>query len=235
MIDLSRGDTALIQAACAKRGATVQQTAYLLATGCWETAHTLRPVREAYYLGDRADAFRRSLRYWPWYGRGYVQLTWEANYRRAGAELGVDLIAYPDLALTAEIAAEVLVVGSLQGWFTGKSLGDFVGPGRCDYVQARRVINGLDCATRIAEMADEYADALSPGPDYPCLRRGARGAAVRQLQEALVAHGHSLALLDGIFGPATEAAVKDFQRTEGLTDDGVAGPKTWAKLMVFEG
>ncbi len=118
MIDLKCGDTALIQAACARHGATVQQTAYILATGWWETARTMKPVREGFYLGDRAAAFRRSLRYWPWYGRGQVQLTWEANYRKAGAEVGADLIADPDLALSAEIAAEVLVQGSLEGWPT---------------------------------------------------------------------------------------------------------------------
>jgi hypothetical protein len=234
MIDLSRGDTALIQAACTRHGATVQQTSYILATGWWETARTMKPVREGFYLGDRADAFRRTLRYWPWYGRGQVQLTWEANYRRAGPEVGADLIADPDLALSAEIAAEVLVQGSLEGWFTGKRLGDYVGPGVCDYVRARKVINGMDCAERIAELADEYEDALTPRPDYPCLRRGDRGAFVRQLQDALVAHGRDPGKLDGVFGPKTDAAVKMFQRIEGLTVDGIAGPKTWSRLMVFE-
>lgn len=234
MIDLSRGDTALIQAACARHGAAVQQTAYILATAWWETARTMKPVREGFYLGDRAEAFRRTLRYWPWYGRGFVQLTWEANYRRAGAELGVDMIADPDLAMLAEIAAEVLVQGAMEGWFTGKKLPDYVGPGICDYVNARKVINGLDCADRIAELADEYEDALVPRPDYPCLRRGDRGRAVRQLQEALVAHGRDPGPLDGIFGAQTEAAVRLFQRIEGLTIDGIAGPKTWARLEVFE-
>jgi hypothetical protein len=234
MIDLSRGDTALIQAACARHGATVQQTAYILATGWWETARTMKPVREGFYLGDRADAFRRTLRYWPWYGRGFAQLTWEANYRKAGLAVGADLIADPDLALSAEIAAEILVRGSLEGWFTGKRLGDYVGPGVCDFVNARRVINGLDCAERIAELADEYEDALVPRPDYPSLRRGDRGAAVRVLQEALVAHDRDPGPLDGVFGGLTEAAVRLFQRIEGLKVDGWAGPKTHARLMAFE-
>lgn len=235
MIDLKRGDTALIQAACARHGATVQQTAYILATGWWETARTMKPVREGFYLGDRAEAFRRTLRYYPWYGRGQVQLTWEANYRRAGTEIGANLIADPDLALSAEIAAEVLVQGSLEGWFTGgkHKLPDYVGAGRCDYVNARRVINGLDCAARIAELADEYEDALTPAPDYPFLRKGARGALVRRLQEALAAHGVAIEA-DGVFGPKTDAAVRKFQSNEGLTVDGIAGPKTWARLVVFE-
>jgi peptidoglycan hydrolase-like protein with peptidoglycan-binding domain len=36
--------------------------------------------------------------------------------------------------------------------------------------------------------------------------------------------------IDGIFGPKTETAVKDFQSGEGLTVDGIVGPQTWAKL-----
>jgi len=35
---------------------------------------------------------------------------------------------------------------------------------------------------------------------------------------------------DGIFGPATEAALRQFQTTKGLVPDGIAGPKTWAAL-----
>jgi len=234
MINLQRGDTALIQAACARHGATLQQTAYMLATAWWETARTMKPVREGFYLGDRAEAFRRTLRYYPWYGRGYVQLTWEANYRRAGQAVGADLIADLDLALSAEIAAEVLVQGSLEGWFTGKKLGDYVRAGRCDYISARRVINGMDCAGEIARIADEYEDALAPTPDYPFLRKGARGSLVRELQQALAAHGAYSGAIDGIFGRITEAAVMEFQRSEGLVVDGIAGPETWACLVVFE-
>lgn len=61
------------------------------------------------------------------------------------------------------------------------------------------------------------------------LRRGARGAAVAALQTALTARGHPLAA-DGIFGPATERAVKAFQSRAGLAVDGIAGPATMAAL-----
>lgn len=234
MIDLTRGETARILAACDRHKVSPQQRAYILATAWWETNRTMLPVREGYYLGTRAEAFRRSLRYWPWYGRGFVQLTWEANYRKAGPLVGADLIADPDRAMDPEIAAEILVRGSMEGWFTGKSLRAYIDAGRCDYVEARRVINGLDCARQIAALADEFEDALSPAPDYPLLRRGARGAFVRQLQDALVAHGQHPGTPDGIFGRQTEDALRRFQTTEGLTADGIAGPKTWARLMTFD-
>ena len=63
----------------------------------------------------------------------------------------------------------------------------------------------------------------------PTLRRGARGGAVRRLQERLNAHGARLAV-DGIFGPATDHAVQTFQGNRILVIDGIVGPRTWAAL-----
>lgn len=75
-----------------------------------------------------------------------------------------------------------------------------------------------------------------PG-DYPgVLRRGSRGTAVRELQYYLIlaaAYDSTLPSLtiDGVFGPATKAAVKAYQRSEGLTADGVVGRVTWDALV----
>ena len=66
-------------------------------------------------------------------------------------------------------------------------------------------------------------------PEGVVLRRGAKGAEVRQVQEALVALGYSTTI-DGKFGPATAEAVKSFQASSGLTDDGVVGPATLSAL-----
>lgn len=56
-----------------------------------------------------------------------------------------------------------------------------------------------------------------------------RGDDVRQVQEALVRAGFSLSA-DGIYGPRTERAVKQFQTNKGLTVDGSVGPQTRAAL-----
>ena len=61
------------------------------------------------------------------------------------------------------------------------------------------------------------------------LARGATGAQVRDLQARLSAAGHGLEK-DGVFGPATERALRAFQRRNGLRADGIAGPKTWRVL-----
>lgn len=57
------------------------------------------------------------------------------------------------------------------------------------------------------------------------LRRGAKGPEVEEIQRAVGA-----SKVDGTFGPATEAAVRRFQRARGLVGDGIVGPKTWALL-----
>ena len=66
--------------------------AYGLATAWHETNRSMEPVEEAYYLAKQVkdlDAWRRVHlnKYYPWHGRGYVQLTWERNYRVADAAL----------------------------------------------------------------------------------------------------------------------------------------------------
>jgi putative chitinase len=232
MPDLDLGHTRLIMATASRHGATVEQTAYLLATALWETNRTMQPVEEAYFLGSRAEAYRRRLRYHPWHGRGFAQLTWEDNYIRAGREIGIDLTADPDRAMDPRIAAEVLVRGSLAGWFTGKRLGDFIAPGqRPDYLNARRVINGKDRAAEIAAIALDYEHVLTPEPDYPAIRRGSRGAAVLQAQNLLTAHGYDTRGIDGVFGDHTHRAARHFQQAEGLTVDGIIGPLTWAALI----
>jgi peptidoglycan hydrolase-like protein with peptidoglycan-binding domain len=61
------------------------------------------------------------------------------------------------------------------------------------------------------------------------VRQGDSGPGVRQIQTALVAHGYKVAV-DGSFGAQTTTAVKAFQKSAGLQQDGVVGPATWGKL-----
>ncbi len=65
------------------------------------------------------------------------------------------------------------------------------------------------------------------------LRRGDRGEDVKVLQRALKRAGYDAGTIDGIFGPRTEAAVRAFQRANGLTVDGIVGPRTWAALAPY--
>ena len=65
---------------------------------------------------------------------------------------------------------------------------------------------------------------------YPTLRRGSRSTYVLILQDALNALGYSTNTLDGIFGKATENALKACQRRFSLTADGVCGCASWRKI-----
>jgi hypothetical protein len=70
--------------------------------------------------------------------------------------------------------------------------------------------------------ATDKQERPATSPDSPAVvvKRGDRGAAVRQVQSAL-----GIAV-DGVFGAQTEQAVKRFQKRKGLTTDGVVGPRT---------
>ena len=68
--------------------------------------------------------------------------------------------------------------------------------------------------------------------NYPTLRKGSRGDWVTILQQKLILRGYSCGSkgADGIYGNDTVKAVKAFQKANGLTADGIAGPKTWAAM-----
>lgn len=62
------------------------------------------------------------------------------------------------------------------------------------------------------------------------LRSGSTGIHVAHVQQLLASLGYHV-VVDGLFGPQTERAVRHFQRVNGLTPDGVVGPHTWDALL----
>ena len=65
----------------------------------------------------------------------------------------------------------------------------------------------------------------------PTLKKGASGNITKLLQEKLVTLGYSTNGVDGIFGSGTYSAVREFQKTRGLSADGIVGQNTWRKLL----
>lgn len=133
----------------------LQQVAYVLATVDHESAHTFQPIKE---FRARAGTPGRANqdRYWlsGFYGRGYVQVTWRKNYEKFG------IADDPDKALEPETAYNILTEGMLAGLFTGKALGQYIDDDDADYVNARRVVNGLDRAEHIARVAEKFEAIL---------------------------------------------------------------------------
>ncbi|MBY6243340.1 glycoside hydrolase family 19 protein [Methylosinus sp. Sm6] len=135
--------------------------AYILGTAYHEVDRTMQPIRE-YGKG-------RGRRYGApdpetgkvYYGRGFVQLTFKANYQRIGDLISVDLVHNPDLALELDNASKILFIGMIKGIFTGKSLNDYFNDDVEDWTNARRIVNGTDRAETIADYAQAFYAAIS--------------------------------------------------------------------------
>lgn len=79
---------------------------------------------------------------------------------------------------------------------------------------------------------DQNAQPSHTSNKKPTLKKGSKGEYVTVLQTMLRNRGYDLGSygIDGDFGRATESAVKQFQRDNGLTQDGIVGPATWEAL-----
>ncbi|HST51941.1 MAG TPA: hypothetical protein VLJ61_08015 [Pyrinomonadaceae bacterium] len=97
-----------------------------------------------------------------YYGRGYVQLTWDYNYKNLSTAIGIGDTMYinPALALDPSDAYKVMSYGMRNGTFTGKKLADYINGQTCDYKNARRIINGLDQWQLIQGYAQKFQSIL---------------------------------------------------------------------------
>jgi hypothetical protein len=126
-----------------------------LATTYHETAHTMQPIEE---IGrGRGRPYGNT----PYYGRGFVQLTWEDNYRKMGNLLNVDLLNNPEKAMDMKIATQIMFEGMIQGSFTnGKHYLAKYFNELSDWYNARRIINGSDRAALIADYGRAFFFAV---------------------------------------------------------------------------
>lgn len=134
--------------------------AYALATTYHETDQKMQPIEEygkgrkhSYGIPDPKTGET-------YYGRGFVQLTWNYNYDKMGKKIGVDLLNHPELALDLANATKILFMGMTEGMFTGKSLKTYFNTTTEDWVNARRIINGLDKAQAIAVYGHNFYSAI---------------------------------------------------------------------------
>jgi len=101
---------------------------------------------------------------------------------------------------------------------------------RFQRAQGLRVDGIVGSSTRAALERAATPAAARPDPNDGLLERGETGDAVADLQRQLRALNYYQGNIDGDYGPRTEAAVIDFQRSQGLTVDGIVGPATAAAL-----
>lgn len=92
-----------------------------------------------------------------YYGRGYCHLTKFENYQRVGKALGVgdELYVNPARLLEKQVAYKVMSYGMRHGTFTYgiHKLSDHINGNKCDYLNARQIINGHDRDDEVASFA----------------------------------------------------------------------------------
>lgn len=138
--------------------------AYMLATVFHETAERMWPIVEY-----GSESYLKGKPYWPYVGRGFVQLTWQENYDKASKALALiderDLVDHPEMALDSLIATRILFRGMAEGWFTGKKLGQYFNDEKDDPANARQIINANDDDELIAGYHDKFLAALHAAAD----------------------------------------------------------------------
>jgi surface antigen len=128
-------------------------TAYMLATIKHECANRWQPIEEfgkgqgmAYGTPVKVRGTDGKTYTNTYYGRGYVQLTWADNYRKMSYNLNLDddILIHPERALETSIAYRIMSFGMRNGSFTGARLSDYISGSKCDYYDARQIINADD-------------------------------------------------------------------------------------------
>jgi putative chitinase len=163
---------------------------------------------------------------WAYRGNGIMQTTGRGNHQRMGQRCGVDFTTRPELVTSAEHALKP----ALAEWTEG-SLNTLADQNNIRAI-TKRINGGYNgLADRIAwfekiwRMLDKGAVTVPAEPD----KVSAPDPETVEVQRKLVLLGYKLKV-DGHYGDATEAAIRDFQSKSGVMVDGVAGPVTIAAM-----
>lgn len=136
----------------------IRYAAYLMSSAYHESFHTWQPIDEKGKGAGREYGKQRTGKCGGkdyknyYYGRGYIQITWEDNYQLADRELGLGctLVANPERAKEPEIAYKIASKGMTEGWFEKKhnyKLADFITSSTTDYFNARKIVNPNETKT----------------------------------------------------------------------------------------
>jgi len=159
---------------CAKQGVTDRrQIAYIFGTIYHEVRRTMQPIEE----DGRGKSRTYGHKVWRtgkvyndvdhiYFGRGLVQVTWRDNYvmlTKAAKKAGYDwdFENNPELLLQTAPSTWAAVYGMRTGSFTGVGLSRYFNDKTIDFINARKIINGKDCAELIAEYSKSFFVAFN--------------------------------------------------------------------------
>ena len=131
--------------------------------------------------------------------------------------------------LQAQLNAKGFNAGSVDGIFGKNTRAAVMAFQKANGLAADGIVGKLTWA-KLYDTTAALPSASTTAGTQPMVYRGSRGDAVRKLQELLNKKGFDCGAVDGIFGSKTYAAVVAFQKANGLSADGIAGPLTWGKL-----
>lgn len=204
------------------------------------------PLRKAHFIAQLAHESAhfnttveyggKSTRYAPWYGRGLIQTTWEANYiafYKWAVENGFpDAPEFFTPSGREQVARFPWAFLCAVWYWDSRNLNQLA-----DADNVRGITkainggyNGLDERISYLNKAKKIFKQKANPVDVPAGSVVGKFK-VRDVQQALVNAGYHVDV-DGKSGPQTIAAVKMFQKMNGLVPDGVIGPQTAAKLGI---
>lgn len=156
-----------------RRGLTdFRWLAYILATAYHETARTMKPIEEfgkgkgrKYGSKIKHSGMAYTTPDHIYYGRGHTQNTWYEIYEMLTKEAtlqgkGWDFLNHPELLLTMEPSIWATFVAMIGGKYTGVGLSKYFNGEKADWVNARKIINGLDAAEKIADYGRRFYKSL---------------------------------------------------------------------------
>lgn len=157
-------------------------------------------------------------------GRGVIQLTGRHNYTKFGESINKS----PDEVVSYLDSKQGALESACWFWKTN-GLNKYADSQ--DIVGMTKRINGGTIG--LEDRKKHYEHALEvfgghyvPKKSYETVKRGSKGQTVMEVQRAL-----NILPADGDFGPGTENYVKRWQQSNGLTPDGIMGPKSLGKLL----
>jgi putative chitinase len=167
-------------------------------------------------------------------GRGLLQLTGRANYKKLGDKIGVDLEEEPIKAAEPKLSLKI----ACEYWADRRIN---VVCDADDLIAVTKKVNGglngladrrqllVKAKAALARVEGIVVASNAPARSRPTLHRGSQGEAVGELQNLLRSLGFPVAV-DHDFGAATELAVMSVQNNAKLKPDGIVGPVTWLAL-----